>query len=445
MLEGDFLKKLDVLYENRPKTGEYLIYKEHGKAFRFGSKYNTLFTGFEIELYDSRYNSNSYANLFHIEEGKYKEKKVNQTVNLPNGQNITFSTTKDAYKEHENVVAVYNDGSVPVEIVTRPFASNEFHLLEDIYTKCRTLQPDFIARGKSGAHITLLTAQHMEMSSFDPIVVKNFNQLTRAYLPALGYLFGRTVYEIPAGQINIEEMLNDLNVSYESYAGMTNRVQTQMILDYQKTHGIVKGTRRTNFRFYPEQNYVNDPLMPHEKYSVINARTVFDPIVENHKIWAIEVRFPDSAENPNDLILETQFWHALLQFCAKASNYGEFLVKNEHLKKIRGVWDKYESEPIPSSLLEEWKPFALDLIYLIRRELEKAGILTQILDLYENPVHKCQNRQNGVNRKDQVESIVLKGELQGLNSEQIIQLVAKDLNINQSLAIEEIENCMVKL
>ncbi len=434
-------------------------------------KYDTIYTGLEIECADLKRNDVSkYAEVFGIstDHSNGKDKKE-MRVQIDPQTHVLITKDTCRYEDHQDVTDVYNDGSTPIEIVTRPFAVNELEIkLKEILKKVTDagLKPDYVNRGKAGTHLTLMLGQHPELSQFDPLVVTNLIQLTRAYLPSITSLFGRmgrpTIqtsedFDIAFSHFPEEEEIEEYNCECECpcnnctdsstchhtvncnlYSDMRPPNNSQQI---QKIEGMA--SRKTYFRFLPLLTHAKNPFNS-EKYCAINVRVRTDEATSKNVIWAIEIRTPDGVERVEDLVTETRFWHAMLQYSAKVSQYGELKIKQLHFDKSKKFWSSYSENSIPSSKLKQWQPFAVDLLYLLRHELIKNDIIEETTWLLENPL-RDKKYFKAVDKSNLIEQSLMGFELKGEEKEKILQETSKQLKIPQMQVMEFIDQKGINL
>jgi hypothetical protein len=298
------------------------------KKFVDEDRYNNVYVGLELEgtqpedgevtnylkqladRFSVRHNSKS---------GRMHKKKVAATSE---GERIEISTETNLYNEPVftrfnstgSVVAVYHDGSVPIEVVTRPF-----HIVEldkktrFVHEYMRSIDIDLWANGKAGCHMTLLLSSHKYDSEIDPIVAKNFIQLTRLFYS-----------DIVKG------------------TAMGNNGKTRK-MDY----------RRVNHKRDIE-------TLSTDKYSFVNTRR--EP--NSEKVWALEVRAPDGSNDFDKLMETARFYCVLLRFAAHISQYGLIKIEQTSYNEQKEFCQKHTSRmvagkktPTFKMLMRQLRPF----------------------------------------------------------------------------------------
>ena len=288
--------------------------------------YNNIYVGLELEGTCDRNCGvvlGELADTFGVprndKSGKTRDKKMATTSD---GNTIEFTETRNLYNEPKmtyhnkfgSVVAVYHDGSVPLEVVTRPF-----HILElekktkYVHDEMKSKDIDLWARGKAGCHMTLLLNNHMYDSVFDNLVVQNFLQLNRLFYS-----------DIIRG------------------TGMGDNGKT----------------RPTQFRKINQRNDIEN--LRTDKYCAVNIRR--DNATET--IWGLEVRAPDGTNDFSKLIETAKFYCALLRFSAHISQYGLIRIEQGLFDKEREFSNRFlerccvsRKTPRFKALLRQLRPF----------------------------------------------------------------------------------------
>ncbi len=155
--------------------------------FVYDGKPHTLSYGYEIEFtHPSPANglSNQLTNIqkaFDVGSNHSKQ----QMVEISEGVKIVID--KDNYQTKKDVVKVYDDGSVPYEIVTRPFLLQEVEeLTKPIYATINKIMENKAGYDncKAGGHITIMEGRHLK-KPMNHLCISNFIQLTRAFYPQM--------------------------------------------------------------------------------------------------------------------------------------------------------------------------------------------------------------------------------------------------------------------
>jgi len=287
------------------------------------NRYNNLFVGLELE--GGANNSHDVlvklAETFSVprdcKAGTKQDKKIATTSN---GETIEFSRQRSLYCEPEfnqnntygSVVAVYNDGSVPIEVVTRPFHICELDKkTRGIHQTMQDEGVDLWYGGQAGCHFTFLLGSHKYDSEFDQLVVKNLIQL------------GRLFYS---------------DIVRGTAMGENNK------------------TRPTNYRQINSKAEVD--TMYCDKYRFLTIRK------EAGKIWAVEIRCPDGTNNFDKLMETAKFYSALVRFSAHISQYGLIRIDQDCFNSQRMFSDKFlrrcptgRKTPVFKALMRQLRPF----------------------------------------------------------------------------------------
>lgn len=308
------------------------------------NRYNNVYVGLELEgscpSDETDLMLTALSDTFKVPKNNKSGKMMSKKSAVTNdGCQIEFTQQRDLYNEpvfnYRNsngaVVAVYHDGSVPLEVVTRPF-----HIVE-LEKKTRNVHKtmlnrgvDMWADGKAGCHMTLVLSSHMYDSTFDEIVVKNFLQLTRMFYS-----------------------------------------------DIIRGTGMGKNgkTRPTYFRQINTKGDVES--LNTQKYSFVNIKKGVRS--DNYKIWGIEVRAPDSTDNFDKLMETAKFFCVLLRFSAHISQYGLMRLEQEPITEQKNFSNRFlrrkcviRKTPNFKVLMRQLRPF-----YKIMR-----------LDVKKNPEEK---------------------------------------------------------
>lgn len=232
---------------------------------------HNLCVGFEFEMAGG--NTSLYAEKYKVKPDKtngidYKTAKVD----LRYGGSINVPTPIDLYKEENVVVQVYHDGTVGVEVVTRPMLLTQLNnfvkpVFDDIKVRNTMGHPE------AGLHMTFLTDKLKNNSEFQPIVVQNIMQLVRNYYASIIWKFKAT-------------------------------------------------NRNCYFRRFP--SYSQMKALSTEHYTAVSLRK------ENGKIWGIEFRLPDGTNDWRKVYDQALFYAALIRHAAKISQKGLLFIPQEN-------------------------------------------------------------------------------------------------------------------
>jgi hypothetical protein len=193
---------------------------------------------------------------------------------------IEVSLIENKYEKPGLVSDFYRDGSVEMEVVTRPLLTEKIGILKESIFDPIIENGDCWAGGKGGLHMTFLTDHHKELSTFNPVWVKNILQLSRIFYPAL-------------------IMWN---------------------FDPQK-----RSTRSVHYR----------KIIPKETIENLGASNHYDCIslrVDHGQVWGIEVRFPDGTNSWAVVEKYAVFWKALFNLAWDISQKGV-------LNFSQDIWD----------------------------------------------------------------------------------------------------------
>jgi hypothetical protein len=312
-------------------------------------KYNNIYVGLELEGVHARGPAvlKKLAEDFGVPCGRSATKQKKEKATTRGGQEIEFSMPVSLYDNPEFVgknpdgvvVNVYNDGSVPIEVVTRPVSIANLHnKIKPIFDHMLSKKIDLWGNGRAGCHMTLLLASHMYDSTYDKEVVRNFIQLTRLFY---------------------EDIVRGLS------AGEGNK------------------SRATSYRKINTRDAMR--TLHTDKYSGVHVKTK-----GNGDIWALEVRIPDGTNDFNKLMESAHFYSALLRFSAKISRYGHVKFSQDIFDKNTKFSDEHRDKIITGckqsaifkGLLRQLKPF-YQLLIDKRRDIkpEEAEKRTQLLEL----------------------------------------------------------------
>jgi len=299
--------------------------------------YEDQFVGFEFEF---RFGPNAtvctgadvakhFGVPFEKTNGKGK-RIVKQELrgSFRNGSKATFEieVENDKYKEAGYVTDVYNDGSVPVEVVTRPVRIKELAQIKEKvfdYLNSRGVKndcdADFFADGKGGLHMTFTNNHHShELSRYDKSVVTNLIQLTRAFNKEI-------VCHFP-GKGNF--------------------------------------TRGLEYRRLQSVGDANSPGSG-SRYVGINPRRDDDG-----NIWGIEVRIPDGTDNWDMIVNQVKFWMAMIRHASMIAKYGRLGFSDEIWKSQRDWASKYGHK---NKIRVTNQPRMKQLLSIIKPSLEWFG------------------------------------------------------------------------
>ncbi len=209
------------------------------------------------------------AKHFGVERGKNNGRgNKKHKIELSNGQNFEVPVNCDLYNEENLVCQVYNDGSTPFEVVTRPVNMKMFgDVKTEVFEWLKGEGADMWVGGRAGLHMTFLLDHHMERSKWDEVVVQNMMQYLRCYYQELVEL-GRC---------------NDVS-------------------------------RKTEYRRLMSLDSVQECSNTHHNAIATRKR--------DGRIWGIEVRMPDGCNDWDEIVRTCKFWMAFIRHCANISKYG---------------------------------------------------------------------------------------------------------------------------
>ena len=168
----------------------------------------SLRVGFELEYWfdDNQYDEVAerlkIAEALKVPNEKGKKKLKEISIGMNNlGEEIKTNIEVDAFKEHEDLAYLYDDGSVPFELVTTAYEPNVetiYHKLTKIYkTLFKVAKESFkeneedgfysVPEKRCGQHQTF--AFEHQKSDFPEIVKRNIIQISRLFTPTTIYLF----------------------------------------------------------------------------------------------------------------------------------------------------------------------------------------------------------------------------------------------------------------
>jgi hypothetical protein len=238
----------------------------------------TLYVGFEFEtnLQDSDPLRRLARSKWGIENFQHTMGRMDgtQSITTTSGLNISIGgLTGNRYEKPGLVADVYMDGSVGMEIVTRPQLTDKLDIVKtQVYDELKAIGADFVANGKGGLHMTFSLDHHKCLSTFNRLWVKNVQQLCRFFYPDI---------------INWRYTKTDTKTRPLGYRCLFNRDE-------------VLGTRSS------------------QHYSAISLR--LGPSPEGNVVWGVEVRIPDGSNDWDYVTANVKFWRAFFELawnCAK--------------------------------------------------------------------------------------------------------------------------------
>jgi hypothetical protein len=228
------------------------------------------------------------------------------------------------------VAEYYMDGSVGIEVVTRPVLTDKISVIKTgVFEPLKAFGADYVANGKAGLHLTFLTDHHKSLSVFNRLWVRNIQQLTRFFY--------------------------------------------QDIINWRFSDSDTK-TRALGYRKLFGREEVMDNRSQH--YSAISLR--FD---DNYNVWGVEVRVPDGTNDWSQVEAYVKFWRAffelafdmaktgMVEFSQDIWNTNSSWASEKYSEWTRGLYNKgkgknklvltklltpYMKDPLPTSHIMTW-------------------------------------------------------------------------------------------
>jgi hypothetical protein len=348
-----------------------------------------LKVGFEIEFNEVPYSAivSKLKDRGIITDVKSPIKTIYKTQdfyssNNPNRDKITIQIPEkiDVFKEHELIAYVYNDGSVPLEIVTTAYNLNLFEL-ENNLRKIHNLIHKFSKRATCnclkgcGLHQTFCFEHKKD--KFNRIITANILQICRAFSSGILYLFS-----------------------------FGNRKRRTRDLDFRRLNSSVWICKR----------------VATDKYSFVN----------NKQDELIEFRWVDGCNSPFLSSLSALFNYAIIKKAIRLSEFGVLTIDSNFFRKNRDITDEFaDSKEIDNKFL---KFNALKLLSFLKKELSEVGIYDYLFCLFKNPMWKREFNKNSLRswreQENRIKGIREKEELAGDN-ELLVLLSVKNHNFER--------------
>ena len=236
------------------------------------------------------------------------------------------------FKEHALIAYAYNDGSVPLEIVTTAYDLNLFQLesnLRQIHTLVRRVSDKATCNclQNCGLHQTFCFGHKKD--SFDKIIIANIFQICRAFSSGILYLFSSG---------NRKKRTRDL-----SFRNLNNSVW-------------IRRNVRTS------------------KYSFVN----------NKDNQLLEFRWVDGCNSPFLSALCALFNYCIIRKAIRLSEFGVLIIDSKFFRKNDTVTNDFISSPFIDTKFIRFN--AERLLSFLKRELSEAGIYEYLLCLFKNPI-----------------------------------------------------------
>lgn len=278
-------------------------------------KYENLYVGMEFEIDNgaSRVPILDVANKYCVKIGKTNGKSFKQQeILLAQGGHIEIPVACDLYKESKIVTEVYDDGSVGIEVVTRPVHIRSLNLLKPVFEYCKS--QGSMRSPRAGLHMTFLLDMHMELSTFDVEVVQNIIQMVRYYYSALIMMFSQS-------------------------------------------------NRGCTYRVLPSLEFMQNPIRNNSHHYAVTVRT------GNQRIWAVEIRIPDGTDDWDVVQSQVFFYSALIRHCAKMSKLGLLFIDQSVIDGMRRFQSSCSSSVSRDMMTEDIKVLMTDLMSRLSHEV----------------------------------------------------------------------------
>lgn len=251
-----------------------------------------LYVGFEIEtnlheneqvrrFLKTRYDVNSLGHTRGLANSSSNSVRVGDVVVSVSGG------SSNRYEKPGLVTDCYEDGSVGLEFVTRPVLTDKISVIRDmVFNPLKTeLNADMVAQGRAGLHMTFLTDHHKCLSVFNPLWVKNVQQIVRFFYPDI------------------------IQWRFTATDTMTRPVGYRSLFSRNE----VVNTGRSNH------------------HSAVSLRYI-DPNTGNYGVWGVEIRIPDGTNDWAAVEAQVKFWRAIFELAWNCAKVGMFEFSQD-------VWD----------------------------------------------------------------------------------------------------------
>ena len=244
---------------------------------------------------------------------------------------IEIPETIDMFKERELIAYAYNDGSVPLEIVTTAYNLNLFEIegnLRKIHNLVRKINARATCNCLKGCGLHQTFCFELRKGKFDRVIIANVFQICRAFSSGMLYLFS-----------------------------FGNRKQRTRDLQFRELNSSVwlRNSVRTN------------------KYSFVN----------NKDDELLEFRWVDGCNSPFLSALCALFNYCIIKKAVRLSEFGVLVIDSSFFRKNSDATTDFAGK---EKLDDEFIRFnAMKLLAFLEAELREAGIYEHLLHLFRNP------------------------------------------------------------
>ena len=292
-------------------------------------KYENFFVGFEFEFApNGPTRTNDIIAKYNIERiGKTLGKgKTIKQIRLADGGTLNVPIDDDYYKSPRVVTQIYQDPSVGYEVVTRPLHFRNLNLAKDVFEHIKT--QGTMKTKKAGLHMTFLLDQHMELSHFDDLVVRNLIQMIR---------------------MNYKEII----------------------------HMFRQSQRGTGYRILNDYRTMSNPASTMH-HCAVSCRA------QGGRIWAVEIRLPDGTDDWELVKKQVLFYSALIRHCAQVSKRGLIYIEQETMNKQKQFFEQNTGGIAGEDNSQEVHNIQIDLLNRLANDIEALSQKeVNIADMYE--------------------------------------------------------------
>ena len=245
---------------------------------------------------------------------------------------IELPETIDMFKERELIAYAYNDGSVPLEIVTTAYNLNLFEIesnLRKIHNLVRRVDKKATCNCLKNCGLHQTFCFELRKDSFDRVVTANIFQICRAFSSGMLHLF-----------------------SFGSRKTRTRDLQFRAL----NSSVWLRNSVRTN------------------KYSFVN----------NKNDELLEFRWVDGCNSPFLSALCALFNCCVIKKAVRLSEFGVLIIDSSFFRKNNTATTDFASM---GKMDDKFIRFnALKLLSFLERELREAGIYEHLLHLFKKPI-----------------------------------------------------------